>query len=489
MRTFAKKLTASVAGFLLAAALIPAAALPVITAPDIAAAATPPTLALSRVNTGKVTIKKGTSYKIGAKVTSGSTLTYSSSKKSVATVSSKGTVTAKRYGKATITVKAKKNGATSTKKVYVTVTSAGKYKAVKKVYGHLAATSLTVGESTKASATFSPTSPSNRNTTFKSSNTDVATVTSYGTVKAKKAGTAYITLTSCYSSAKYAKVKLTVKAKPAPLPRPNARWDVEDYSWAELEQISALISATDSQEEAREVAQFYNLMTATGRLYGQQTKTFEMLCDAGGDPYVATVTAVIIGFRHDPIANGNGKLAGITFGIKEIVSLQPFNATSSNKGGYSSSSLRKWLDSSEGLYGRMPLDIQSKVYRVNKPTNNHGFVDLEFAPESYISNTSCYFFLPSHAEVFGSCTTHGGSKILGCEGTQYQMYEDLGVTDTWERTDLVKPLAGTTTPYAYWLRGPESNKSDSFGLVDSTYGKYMVGNADYKFGVSPCFCI
>ncbi|MDD5969832.1 MAG: Ig-like domain-containing protein, partial [Anaerostipes sp.] len=65
---------------------------------------------------------KKTTYKIAAKrypVTATSKITYSSSNKKVATVTSSGTITAKKAGKATITVKS----GTKTKKITVTVKS------------------------------------------------------------------------------------------------------------------------------------------------------------------------------------------------------------------------------------------------------------------------------------------------------------------------------------------------------------------------------
>ena len=198
---------------LLAAALLPAAL--TAAAPAQAQAATAaPSLTVTRAATGKVAVKKGTGYKLGATATAGAKITYKTSKKSVATVTSKGTVKARKAGKATITVKAKKGGKTTTKKVKVTVVKASKYKAVKKVAAKAAASTLYVGKSTKVKATVSPSKASNKNVTFKSSNAAVASVDAYGTVTARRAGTAKITVTSCASSKKKASVKVTVIAYP-----------------------------------------------------------------------------------------------------------------------------------------------------------------------------------------------------------------------------------------------------------------------------------
>lgn len=201
-------------------ALLPAAAVATLVAPEPALAASAPTLTVNRAATGKVTLAKGATYKLGAQAESGAKVTYSTSKKSVATVSAKGTVTAKGNGTAAIYVKAKKSGKTTTKKVAVTVVAKSKIKAVKKVYAKVAKSSISAGTTTKVSVSFSPASPSNRNVTFKSSNTKIATVNAYGTVTGKKPGTAYVTATSCQNSKRYAKVKVTVTA-------PLAVWNID----------------------------------------------------------------------------------------------------------------------------------------------------------------------------------------------------------------------------------------------------------------------
>ena len=57
-----------------------------------------PKITVTRAATGKVAIKKGKAYKLGAKTTAGK-LSYKSSNKKVATVTSKGIVRAKKAGK------------------------------------------------------------------------------------------------------------------------------------------------------------------------------------------------------------------------------------------------------------------------------------------------------------------------------------------------------------------------------------------------------
>ncbi len=132
-------------------------------------------------------------------------VTWSSSNKSVATVSKSGKITAKKPGKTTITVKTKNGGYKAT--CTVTVKKFVKVKSFK-----LNKTSLSIndGKSYTLKAVFSPSNASNRNVVWKSSNTDIATVSSKGVVKAVKPGTVTIT---CKSKETGKTLKCKVKVK------------------------------------------------------------------------------------------------------------------------------------------------------------------------------------------------------------------------------------------------------------------------------------
>lgn len=125
---------------------------------------------------------------------------YKSSNTKVATVSSKGVITAKKVGKATITV-VDKNG--TTLKVTVTVK-----KAPKKISASFKKKTLKVGKKVTLKAKFTKGYYSNK-IKFTSSNKKVATVTSKGVIKAKKKGTCKITMKT-YNGKKVT-VKITVK--------------------------------------------------------------------------------------------------------------------------------------------------------------------------------------------------------------------------------------------------------------------------------------
>lgn len=155
--------------------------------------------------TKSLTLAKGATYKKLASsiavtpVTSKEKVTYSSSNKKVATVSSKGVIKAKKAGTAKITVKSGK------KKVVVTVKVTG----VKttNLSGVPAAKNVSKGKSFKIKAIATPKNTDEK-ITFKSSNKKVATVTSKGAVKGLKKGAATITV---QSGSKKMTCKVTVK--------------------------------------------------------------------------------------------------------------------------------------------------------------------------------------------------------------------------------------------------------------------------------------
>ena len=155
--------------------------------------------------TKSLTLAKGATYKKLASsiavtpVTSKEKVTYSSSNKKVATVSSKGVIKAKKAGTAKITVKS------GSKKVVVTVKVTG----VKttKLSGVPATKKIAKGKSFKIKAAATPKNTDEK-ITFKTSNKKVATVTSKGVVKGLKKGTATITV---QSGSKKMTCKVTVK--------------------------------------------------------------------------------------------------------------------------------------------------------------------------------------------------------------------------------------------------------------------------------------
>lgn len=160
---------------------------------------------VSKVTLNKTKLTLGAKEKITLKATitpknaTNKKVSWSTSKKSVATVSSKGVVTAKKTGKVTITAKAdgkKKTCSIVVKKAPSKITLNAKKKTLKK------------GKKFQIKVKLPKNTASNK-ITYKTSNKKVATVTASGKVTAKKKGKATITVTTF--NKKKAKIVITVK--------------------------------------------------------------------------------------------------------------------------------------------------------------------------------------------------------------------------------------------------------------------------------------
>jgi len=150
-------------------------------------------------------------------------VTYKSSNKKVAAVSSKGVITAKKAGTAKITVTSKKN-----KKKKATVTVKVVTGKVSKVTLDKTAATLKVGakETLKATVKTKGKKP-NKTVKWTSSDTKVATVSSKGVVTAVGAGTATITVKSTDGTNKTAKAVITVEEYQTVVAPKNTTVEVE----------------------------------------------------------------------------------------------------------------------------------------------------------------------------------------------------------------------------------------------------------------------
>ena len=169
---------------------------------------TPTTPAKPAVKVKSVKLSAKNIYlQFGKKITVGASITpknatnkkikWKSSNTKIATVSSKGVITAKKKaGKATITVTAKSNKKATAKVTVNVVKKATKVKSVS-----LKDAKVNVGETVALQPTYNPKKATISKVSWKSSNKKIATV-SNGIVTGKKAGVATITVTADKKSAK-----------------------------------------------------------------------------------------------------------------------------------------------------------------------------------------------------------------------------------------------------------------------------------------------
>ncbi len=160
-----------------------------------------------KLNKKTASVEKGKSITLKATVSPSNTtnkaVTFKSSNKKIATVNKKGVVTGVKPGKVTITVTTA-NG----KKATCTVTVVIKLKSFKYTKSSY---SVKKGKTITPKLTFSPKDATNKEVTYKSSNTKVATVDKNGKVTAKKKGKVKITATSKENKKLKAECEVTVK--------------------------------------------------------------------------------------------------------------------------------------------------------------------------------------------------------------------------------------------------------------------------------------
>lgn len=258
------------------------------------------------LNYSQYVMKKGQKLKLKATVSpkkAKTTLKWKSSNKKIATVTSKGVVTAKgKKGRATITVTAGKKKATC--KVIIGT-------AVKKITA--SNMRLTAGKSAKIKASISPSKATVKTLIYKSSNTRVAKVDKKGKVTAIKQGKAKITITA----ADCRKVKKTITVTVTKAANQNATPEVPNKPSPEVPDES---STEVPDEPSPEVPDGEYIIT----LYDGENKIGEEVMPVGSAltdikaPYVDG--KVFLGWYYDisctkkvnneDVVNGNISLYG-----------------------------------------------------------------------------------------------------------------------------------------------------------------------------------
>ncbi|MBQ2801849.1 MAG: Ig domain-containing protein [Lachnospiraceae bacterium] len=246
--------------------------------PSLAGTVTVEAASKVKLNKTKATLYVGKSTQLKVKGTT-KKVTWKSSNKKVATVTSKGKVTAKKKGKAIIT--AKVSGKKYTCKVTV------KDIALKSISLNKTSVTLDMQDTYKLKVKYSPTNTTvKKEVTWISSNTDVAIVDEWGEVYACNAGKTTIT---AKVGNKKAKCTVTVKEQPS-----------EDSS---NDDSSSDDNSKEDTTKERTPAENLNILKAYIVLYGS--------VNSNGDKYIE---------REDSM-DGNKYKTGIVY-IKEKDKLQ-----------------------------------------------------------------------------------------------------------------------------------------------------------------------
>lgn len=259
-----------------------------------------------------------------------------------------------------------------------------------------------------------------------------------------------------------------------------------DYSWEELSQVSALVSAAPDDASGLAIAREYGLVDQDGV---PVSADIEVPLSDG-----TLAHAQLVGVRHD--VRADGVPAGLTY-MLSVVADQPMCATDSTEGGWEKSALRSWA-ASEGK-ALLPAELSSRLVAVGKATNNVGVTEDAAAVTVTTDELWCF----SAVEVCGPVTWFADEygptmssydALVDAEGSQYAYFASRGVTGS---TGLSATLALTyrgqawpwwyRTPYPYVFMG--RGDSGSFFQVTATGFPSSVGLASGASGVVLGFCL
>ena len=260
--------------------------------------------------------------------------------------------------------------------------------------------------------------------------------------------------------------------------------DLDDYSWEELAELSARISAAASGEEALAIAREAALVDESGHIDGSRLKRVTY------NDMPAHVR--LVGIAHDDLADGTGK-AGLTFMFDEVTATKPMNDAPTTSG-WESSDIRAWLN---GVFmEHLDADLAAVIKPVAKYTNTVGGTEDPAA----VTATEEHVWLFSYCELVGArerlSFTDGFrylADILNTEGTQYAYFREQGVMPMSNQPILVRNLEDE--PDYWWLRSASpdvslAEGSTSFNRVGPNGDPFhFAATATEDAGVVPGFCI
>lgn len=231
---------------------------------------------------------------------------------------------------------------------------------------------------------------------------------------------ALVAPTPAYAASK----KSSKKSKGGSVKGVKAKKKVDSYTWAELAKISDAMTRSGSRKAALKIAKEYKLCDKKGKLDGTQTKRMALHdCES---------TVTIVGLYHDDLADGSGK-AGLTWQFTD--------------GLYEGSPLYAFYVEYFDIF---PSSVKDRLATISKKT-----VYLDGAKTSEAISQDVKLWAPSATECLGDAEDMPGVnrdsewmvKSLNAEGTQYDYYENLGLS--WEKSTEHAYDADVECPYGF----------------------------------------
>ncbi len=223
-----------------------------------------------RLNKQSITLKVGGKYTLKL-LNCKKKITWKTSNKRVATVSSKGKVTAKKAGSATVSAVVGKKSYKCTVKV--------KKQLVTKVKLSKKSIVLTKGDIYWLTATVSPKTAGNKKLKWTSSNKKIAAVSSKGRITAVGAGSATVKATATDGSKKSASCKVTVQHTDPKKTFSYVKNVISDYYTGINDEGNPLISNTQEQEITTSDAKT-NVVLTSGIVYSIKDESLKFILTA-----------------------------------------------------------------------------------------------------------------------------------------------------------------------------------------------------------------
>jgi len=248
-------------------------------------------VSIKLINTS-LTLEKGVTSTLSATVAptnaSDKTVTWNSSNTSVATVDSKGKITAVAYGTAVITCKAN-DGSNITSTCTVTVTTS-----VASIALNNASLNLETGTTSTLTSTILPTTAINKTLTWSSDNIKVATVDSNGKVTAVANGTAIITCKATDGSKKIATCNVTVITSVTNITLNNTSLSISKGNKSTLVATITPITATNKTLNWRSLNEKIATVDANGKVTAIESGTTTIYCMTKDGNFKYTTCNIIV---------------------------------------------------------------------------------------------------------------------------------------------------------------------------------------------------
>ena len=215
---------------------------------------------------------------------------------------------------------------------------------------------------------------------------------------------------------------------------------------------------------------------------------------AGGTKLSSNYRAVILGFNHNPSIEGNNTIhfalgrhtngTDIDFIDNNYGGMATSGwytqhkkaSTASNSGGWNSSGIRQYV--LPKFLNAMPSEWQNVIRACTKYTDNTGGTS---GSASNMTTTSDSLWLLSQYEVVGSTSTGNNNAAEATYQMQYDYYKS--------RNGVRYKHNSTSTMCKWWFRTPSTNNAKAYRTYRSSTSVAAGREANYCYGIVPCFVI